>query len=101
MHAPIICDALRRRRHLRFWYKNHPTATVVEPYTYGENSAGHNALSAWLVSGETHDVQPPLWRFYLESEMTRVEVLPDVFAANRTGYNPNDSRFKVIRCRVG
>jgi hypothetical protein len=100
MHGNQICDALRRRRRLRFFYKDHLTPTVVEPYTYGENRAGHLVLSAWLVSGETHDTTPPLWRLYLDGEMHRVEVLEIGFETNRPEYNPNDSRFKHIQCRV-
>lgn len=101
MHSTKICDALQRRSHLRFYYKGHTTPTVVEPYTYGENSAGNLALSAWLISGETHDPIPPLWRVYLDEEMRSVEVLESTFPQNRPGYNPNDSRFRFVRCRVG
>lgn len=100
IHSSKICEALNSRRLLRFYYKDHTSPTVVEPYTYGENSAGNYALSAWLLSGETHDVRPPLWRLYREDEMDRVEVLAETFNANRNGYNPRDSRFRLIRCRV-
>ena len=101
MFEVVIGEALRHRRLLRFWYKDHQTPTTVEPYTFGQNEAGHDALSAWLVSGETKDTTPPLWRLYLLSEMHRVEMLKDEFRQNRQGYNPNDRRFRVIRCRVG
>jgi hypothetical protein len=59
MHGTQICDALQRRRLLRFRYKDHLGPTVVEPYVYGENKSGNLVLSAWLVSGETHDLTPP------------------------------------------
>lgn len=100
MHTTLICDALQRRRLLRFRYKDHLGATVVEPYVYGESKAGNLVLSAWLVSGETHDLTPPLWRLYRDDEMRMVEVLPDEFRENRAGYKPNDSRFRFIRGRV-
>src|SRR4051812_41472983 len=100
MHGTQICDALQRRRLLRFRYKDHAGPTVVEPYAYGESKAGNLVLSAWLVSGETHDLTPPLWRLYRDDEMRMVEVLPDDFQANRPGYKPNDSRFQFIRCRI-
>lgn len=100
MHATLICNALEHRRLLRFHYKDHPTPIVVEPYTYGENSAGHMVLSAWLVSGETHDARPPLWRLYLDEEMRKVEVLEKEFRSNRPGYQPADSRFRVVHCRA-
>lgn len=100
MHGTTICDALRHRRLLRFWYKDHSSPTTVEPYTYGQNKAGHMALSAWLVSGTTHDLKPPFWRLYLDSDMTRLEVLQEGFKENRRGYKPDDSRFTLIQCRV-
>ena len=100
LYATQICDALHRRRLLRFWYKDHATPTIVEPYVFGENSAGHIALSAWRISGETHDPIPPFWRHYLESEMRDVTVLAEEFSINRDGYQPNDRRFRVILCRV-
>ena len=100
MHSAFICDALNRRRLLRFRYKDHSSATTVEPYTYGENKTGNLVLSAWLVSGETHDTKPPFWRLYHENEMHNVEVMIDTFSHDRVGYNPNDSRFQVIKCRV-
>lgn len=100
MYESQICDALRRRRLLRFCYKDHLTPTTIEPYTYGQTKVGHNALSAWLVAGATHDNRPPFWRLYLESEMHKVEVLHDEFSTNRPGYKPNDQRFRVIRCRI-
>lgn len=100
MYETKICDALRARRLLRFWYKDHATPTVVEPYTFGEFPNRHGMLSAWLVSGETKDPVPPLWRLYREDEIDRLEILPESFANNRDGYNPNDSRFQFIRCRL-
>jgi hypothetical protein len=85
---------------LRFYYKDHVTPTVVEPYTYGENKAGNLVLSAWLISGETHDPNPPFWRLYREDEIRRVDVLETTFERDRPGYKPADSRFRLIRCRV-
>lgn len=100
MHTTVICEALQRRRLLRFHYKEYSTPTVVEPYVYGENKARHVVLSAWLVSGETHDSRPPFWRMYLADEMRSVEILPDEFAHDRPGYKRSDSRFELVRCRV-
>jgi hypothetical protein len=97
MHASKIIEALRERRLLRFRYKDHLTSTTVEPYTFGDFPNGHSMQSAWLISGETNDPRPPLWRLYLVDEMNRVEVLADQFEQNRPDYNPNDSRFHLIR----
>ena len=100
MFRAPICEALARRRLLRFRYKDHASFTTVEPYTYGVNKAGHLVISAWLVEGETHSTKGPLWRLYREDEMHAVEVLNDAFASNRIGYKPLDSRFSIIHCRL-
>ena len=100
MHQAKICEALQRRRLLRFRYKDRLTPTTVEPYMLGEFSNGHEILVAWLLSGDTSDVTPPMWRQYREDEMDRVEVLTDGFDKNREGYNSSDSRFRRVRCRV-
>jgi hypothetical protein len=100
MHAATICEALQQRRMLRFRYKDRSTNTVVEPYLYGENTAGHTVISAWLVTGETHDTKAPYWRQYFVKEMQWVELLPDRFESNRPGYNANDPHFRTIECRV-
>lgn len=100
MPSSLICDALNRRQLLRFRYKDHTSPTTVEPYTYGENKTGNLVLSAWLVSGATHDTKSPFWRLYREDDMHSVEVLSETFSHDREGYNPNDGRFQVIRCKV-
>ena len=100
MHGLQICAALEQRRQLRFFYRDHLTPTVVEPYTYGENHSGNLVLSAWLISGETRDPGPPLWRLYLDEEIRRLELLDVRFDRDRRGYNAHDPRFRRIRCRV-
>jgi hypothetical protein len=100
MHESVICEALAQRRLLRFRYKERATDSVVEPYLYGENSAGHLVISAWLVSGETHAASAMLWRQYFVHEMHWVEMLAERFGTNRPGYNPTDPHFREIRCRV-
>ena len=100
MHGNLICDAIQRRRLLRFHYKDHSTATTVEPYVYGVNTAGHAVLSAWLVAGATHDTGPERWRLYLDNQMRLVEVLADEFHSTRPDYKVDDERFRLIRCQI-
>lgn len=95
-----ICEALQRRRLLRFKYKDRLLPTTVEPYMFGEFSNGNEMLVAWLISGETGDATPPMWRQYRADEMGRIEVLTEGFGKNREGYNPNDARFRRVQCRV-
>ena len=100
MLQPVICDAIRQRRLLRFRYKDHLTLTTVEPYVFGDNQKDHAALRAWLVEGETHSNTGKRWRMYLVDEMTNVELLGLRFEHNQPDYQPNDEGFKHIVCRA-
>jgi hypothetical protein len=100
MYSMQIRDALERRHLLRFSYRDRAASSVVEPYIYGESKPGNFVLSAWLISGATHDAGPNRWRLYLDKEMRSVEVLPDHFPSNRPRYKPTDPRFRMIICPV-
>jgi hypothetical protein len=93
-----ICDAIRTRRLLRFVYDGYER--VVEPHVYGVNSAGNEALSAWLVSGWSKSEPDPGWRMYLVTEMRDVTATAEAFGGARPGYNPDDSRMEQVYCRL-
>ena len=93
-----ICDAIRARRLLRFVYDGYER--VVEPHVYGVNSAGREALSAWLVSGWSKSDPDPGWRMYLVTEMRDVAATAEAYAGTRPGYNPDDGRMAEVYCRL-
>lgn len=95
---PLICEAVRARRLLIFGYGN--TVRVVEPHLYGVNTAGHEALSAWLRPGHSRVDPAGGWRMYLAGELRNVQALPEVFEGPREGYNPDDPHFVEVYCRV-
>ena len=94
----VICDAIRARRLLRFVYEGYER--VVEPHLYGVNSAGHEALSGYLVRGWSASETAPGWRTYLVDQMRDTAALADPFTGTREGYNPDDSRMIRIHCRL-
>ena len=94
----VICDAIRARRLLRFVYDGYER--VVEPHLYGVNTAGHEALSGWLVSGWSSSDPEPGWRTYLVDQMHDVAALAEPFRVTREGYNPDDSRMTRVFCRL-
>ena len=94
----VICDAIRARRLLRFVYDGYER--IVEPHLYGVNSAGHEALSGWLVSGWSKSEPEPGWRMYLVSEMHDVAATAESFSGARPGYNSGDSRMERIFCQL-
>lgn len=94
----LICDAIRRRHLISFGYEGH--SRVVEPHTYGQNEAGHDMLSAWLVRGYTKSGTAGGWRNYLVADIQGVTVMEEEFAGPRPGYNPSDRRFGRFYCRL-
>ena len=98
MHS-TICDAIRMRRLLMFGYGD--AVRVVEPHIYGVNTAGHEALSAWLRSGMSRADPDGGWRMFLVSEMRDLQLLDERFEGARPGYNPGDPHLPRVHCRLG
>ena len=93
-----ICDAIRARHLLRFVYDGYER--VVEPHAYGVNTAGHEALSAWLAGGWSATGTEPGWRMFLVDQMRDVAALAEPFDAPRAGYNPDPGQFVRIHCQI-
>ena len=93
-----ICAAVSGRRLLMFGYGD--AIRVVEPHIFGRNTAGHDALSAWLRAGQSRTDPEGGWRMYLADALQGVQALPESFPSPREGYNPDDSHFTEIYCRL-
>ncbi len=96
---PLICEAIRARKLLMFGYGDQ--VRVVEPHLYGVNSAGHEALSAWLLPGRSRADPQGGWRTYLSDAVRRLQVLDETFPGPREGFNPDDPRMVEVFCRLG
>lgn len=94
----IICAAIRARRLLMFGYRD--AVRVVEPHLYGVNTAGHEALSAWLRPGMSRADPGGGWRMFLVGELRDVQMLDERFDGPRAGYNPDDPHLPTVYCRV-
>ena len=94
----LICDAIAARKLLMFAYGD--AVRVVEPHSFGVNSAGHEALSAWLRQGLSRSDPEGWWRTYLVTEMRDVQLLDETFAGARAGYNPSDERMAHVVCQL-
>lgn len=94
----IICDAIRARRLLRFFYDGYER--IVEPHVYGVNTAGHEAVRAWLVRGWSKSDSEPGWRMFLVSQMQDVAAMAEAFEGPRGGFNPDDTQMEKIYCRI-
>jgi hypothetical protein len=93
-----ICRAITGRKLLAFSYEGFER--VVEPHRCGHNTAGHDALLAWLIRGYSESGAGPGWRTYLLTGMGLVRVLEETFASARPGYNPEDGSMRLVYCQV-
>ena len=93
-----ICDAVRARRLLMFAYGG--VVRVVEPHALGVNTAGHEALSAWLRAGHSRTTPAGGWRMYLLDGISALQRLDDGFDAPRPGYNPGDPHLVTVHCSL-
>jgi hypothetical protein len=93
-----ICDAIAARRLLAFSYEGFER--IVEPHRCGHNTAGHDALLAWLVRGYSESGAGAGWRTYLLTEMRLLRALEETFASARPGYNPADGSMPLVYCQL-
>lgn len=92
-----ICEAIARRRLLMFGYGD--TVRLAEPHLYGVNTAGHEAVSAWLRPGYSRSQPEGGWRMFLVDAMHRIGIMSEEFTA-RPGYNQQDPHFTEVYCKV-
>ena|SRR5690242_7315754 len=103
MDVRTICDAIRSRRVIQFYYTGdtHPGIRKVEPHMVASTSAENLVLSAWFLEGVTGSRAKTNWREYLIKEMSQVTITDEFFSGPRPGYNPNGGkRFHNIQCRL-
>ncbi|HRO66891.1 MAG TPA: hypothetical protein PL182_04945 [Pseudobdellovibrionaceae bacterium] len=94
----IICDAIAGRKALRMKYSDGIWRTI-EPHTYGTNTAGNCALSAYRTKKDDH-TDAPDWKLYLDGEIIDIKVSTATFSAPRPGYNPIPKNFSKVICKL-
>ena len=93
-----VCDAIRGRRLLMFAYGG--LVRVVEPHIFGVNTAGHEALSAWLRPGYSRSDPAGGWRMYRADGISALQPLDESFSGARAGYNPGDPHMVTVYCSL-
>jgi hypothetical protein len=93
-----ICDAIEKRRLLMFAYGG--LVRTVEPHLYGQSTAGHEALSAWMRAGWSRTDPEGGWRMFRLDGVTDLQVLPEEFPDSRPDFNPGDPHFTEIFCSI-
>lgn len=94
----IIFDAIRKKLCVKLIY--HTFDRVVEPHTFGNNTAYHDSVRVWQVCGGSVSNEPIGWKMLLLSEMLDVQLLDEVALSPRPGYRQGDRGMRVIYCQV-
>lgn len=96
----LICDAIRNRRRIVFWYDGYHR--VVESYRYGEGNNGNNLLWSYQVGGESSRQNSlPDWRMFDVEKMERVQMLDQQFNLQRDYQSRlQDPRFRRIYAEI-
>ncbi len=103
MSQTALCDALKARHIVRFYYAGteEPGYRTVEPYMVAYNQTDNLVLSAWYLSGASESQGGPGWRKYLLSEIGQVTDLGEQFDGFRPGYQPGGGKtFHNVQCAV-
>jgi hypothetical protein len=103
MSVTAIAAAILSKNQVSFQYGlgNNPGPRLVEPHMIAYNQAGHLALSAWFLGGNSESQEGQGWREYLLSAISAVTVLPRQFPTPRPGYNSSGGKaFHNIQCRL-
>lgn len=91
-----ICDAIHKRRRLRFTYGG--GSRVVEPYVYGASET-HALLRAYQTAGFSASRERG-WKLFRVEEITDLAVLDKRFDEPRAGYMRNDPCFEIVYCEI-
>jgi len=92
-----ICDAVHKRRRVRFWYRG--GLRTVEPYAYGVADGGHPILRAYQVSGYSRSRERG-WKLFHADEIKEFTMLDEVFKDPQPGYMRNDPTMTKIYCEL-
>jgi hypothetical protein len=94
----LICDAIERRRLLRFKYNG--LDRTVEPYAHGFSSGRHEVLRGYQTAGQSQSGGPTGWRFFDADKVEHIEVLQTIFRPTRQWHEQAAHDLVVIHCAV-
>ena len=93
-----ICDAIGSQRMLEFDYGGRHR--VVQPYCHGFTRRGAETLRAVQVNADSPSGGRLYGKLWTVAKMQNLRVAASIFHADDPDYNPNDSAFVEIHCRV-
>ena len=93
-----VCAAIRTLVVLEFEYRG--LQRVAAPYAHGFTKRGDEAVRAVQLRGESRSAGLGFGKLFLCSEMKRVRLTGEGFVPDDPDYNPDDSVFARVHCRV-
>ena len=93
-----VCAAIRTLCVLEFEYRG--LQRVAAPYLHGFTTRGAEAVRAVQLGGESRSAGLGFGKLFLCSEMKRVRLSDERFVPDDPDYNPDDSAFARVHCRV-
>ena len=96
--SALICQSVHERKRLAFTYNGRQR--VVEPYCHGHTTQGKESLRAIQVAGSSASGSFRFGKLWEVAKMTDVRVTDQRFEPNDPDYNPNDSAFVRVHCRI-
>lgn len=94
----IIIQAIKTKHLLRIEY--HGYYRLVEPYTYGVNKKGNEALSCYQVEGGSESNERQGWKILLISEAHAITSTASAFLHARDGYKRNTETMPHIYAQL-
>jgi len=99
MNCRLICEAIREKRLIEFFYEN--GVRIVEPFACGYGKKGNLLLRAFQVEGYSKSGNPSGWKLFRVDKISQLRILEETFNAYREGYNPfGDSQIPDIICKI-
>ena len=94
----VIVTAILNRRVLSLEYDG--SVRLVEPHTYGVNSAGQEALSCYQVADKGKPTAAPNWRFMLIPKASAIAMSDTTFPRARANYVRNTQTMTRIYAQL-
>jgi len=95
----IICEAIRERKLLQFYYNG--GERIVEPYAYGYDKNGNLKLRAYQVDGYSSRGKTEGWKLFDVDKVESIQILENRCFDIRPEYNPfGDKHIPEIICKV-
>jgi len=93
----LICDAIARRKVIRFFYGG--GFRVAEPFCYGIGTSGNELLRVFQIDGHSRSGVSHDWKLFDVDKITAISITEQIFSGSRPGYNPTDPEMTKIYCR--